>query len=366
MKMQNLTISKETSLQLALLKLLACIGVVYIHSYILHWNFFTVTPEKLPIVYYVQTILSQYIARVAVPVFFSVSGYIYFAKQYQDSNWQFFCRKFKGILWPYMLWNSIAIFYIFLVQIPEFTRKFFTEYLIISNFSFSRWVDAYCGWANGWFPFLYPLWFLPYLFAAFIIVHIFRKYFYKYEWLIWAAALLNTVASSYVPLHKIMLEWGPCLRLLYAISFFTMGKLLLKYRQKLAGKAVLLVSGGVFAAFAAASIAGLLPVVKWNPLSIYAGLVFIFSLTGNIGKCGAKTEKAIIFLSGFSFLIYVTHEYIMTVVVKLVYPALPAKTFCILVPYLLIPIVLISVLVTGGWILKKLLPKVYDFLFSGR
>ena len=59
-------LTKESSQQLALLKLCACIGVVYIHSYMVHFNYFTINSESLPLVYYVQTILSQYIARVAV------------------------------------------------------------------------------------------------------------------------------------------------------------------------------------------------------------------------------------------------------------------------------------------------------------
>ena len=67
-------ITKETSLQLALLKLLSSIGVVYIHAYIVSWDFFVITPEKLSAVYYVQTIISQYVARFAVPIFFAVSG----------------------------------------------------------------------------------------------------------------------------------------------------------------------------------------------------------------------------------------------------------------------------------------------------
>ena len=106
--------------------------------------------------------------------------------------------------------------------------------------------------------------------------------------------------------------------------------------------------------------------VNWTPLTWYAGLIFIFSVTSHVGKCGEKLRNTIAFLSGFSFLIYVTHEYMMTVITKLVYPALPAETWCILLTYLFIPVVLISVLITGGWVLKKLLPKLYDFLFNAR
>lgn len=357
---------KDTSLQLALLKLYACIGVVYIHGYILHFNYFTINSESLPAVYYVQTIISQYISRAAVPIFFAVSGYIYAVKNYQENNWQFMCRKARGILLPYLLWNSIAIFYIFLAQIPAVTRCYFTDYLIITNFTATRWLGAYAGLGNTWFPFLYPLWFLPYLFAAFMIVHIFRKYFYRYESTVWIFALLNIICSAYTPLKTLCGAWGPFLRLVYAISFFSLGMWLVKHRSWAVQKKVMFISGAVFVAVTAVNLAGITRKVDLSVFTWYAGLLFMFSLTSRIGKCGGKTKQAIAFLSGFSFLIYVTHEYMMTVITKLVYPRLPAETWCILLPYLFIPIVLMSVLIFCGWVLKKLMPPVYNFLFNAR
>ena len=362
--MGNKLLDKDTSLQLSLLKLFACIGVVYIHGYTLHFNYFTINSENMPVVYYVQTIISQYISRVAVPIFFAVSGYIYAVKNYQDSSWQFMWRKARGVLLPYMLWNSIAIFYIFLAQIPDVTRRCFTEHLIISNFTAARWLESYVGLGNVWFPFLYPLWFLPYLFAAFMIVHVFRKYFYKYEYLVLILALLNIASTMYIPLKTLCGEWGPSLRLIYAVSFFTLGMYLVKHREWVVKKKIMLTSGIVFVAASAANIMDFTRKVDLSPLTWYIGLFFMFSFTSHVGKCSDKVKKAIAFLSGFSFLIYVTHEYMMTVIIKLLYPNLPAKTWCLVLPYLFVPIIVMSVLITGGWILKKILPKVYDFLFS--
>ena len=101
-------------------------------------------------------------------------------------------------------------------------------------------------------------------------------------------------------------------------------------------------------------------------LAWYAGLIVMFSLTGRIGKCSEKFRSNMVFFSGFSFLIYVAHEYMLTGITKLIYPAIPANSFYILAVYLFLPIVLISVLITVGWALKKLLPKLYDFLFNAR
>ena len=42
------------------------------------------------------------------------------------------------------------------------------------------------------------------------------------------------------------------------------------------------------------------------------------------------------------------------------------ETWCILLLYFLIPVTLMTLLITGGWVLKKLLPGVFDFLFNAR
>lgn len=364
--MKNPALNENRSLQLSLLKLLSCIGVVYVHSCIKNWNFFVITPEKLSVVYYVQTVISDYIAQTAVPVFYAVSGYIYFAKQYQDSNRQFFLRKARGILWPYVLWNSIAVFYVFLAQTFILPPNNSPGYHPVSSFDLVRWVNAYIGWDHGWYPFLYTLWFLPVLFSAFMIVHIFRKYFYKYEWLIWLLALLNIICSSVMPLLACLLKCGQLSRLLSAVSFFTMGILFFKYQSIIRSKATLLISGTV--AVTALVISVICPIkgVTLSSLFLYSELIFLFALTSHFDKCSDKIQKAVVFLSGFSFLIYVTHEFAMTTISQIVYPLIPAESWCILLLYLVMPVILISALIFGGWFLKKLLPQMYAFLFCGR
>ena len=46
--------------------------------------------------------------------------------------------------------------------------------------------------------------------------------------------------------------------------------------------------------------------------------------------------------------------------------AVTFEAWIVLATYLLLPLLLAAILITGGYLLKKLLPKVYDFLFNGR
>ena len=184
------TVSEKDSLRIALLKFISCIAVIYIHSYTPQYAAFGNAVKTLPLFSGVAEFIAQYAARVAVPVFFCVSGVIYFSKQYEISAGRFAHRKARSILVPFLIWNTLALAGIFAVQLVEPLRNIFPPDKVIAKFDSSKWINAYTGLDNDWYPFLYPLWFLPYLFAAFMIVHIFRKYFYKYDMLIWGLAVM--------------------------------------------------------------------------------------------------------------------------------------------------------------------------------
>ena len=156
------------------------------------------------------------------------------------------------------------------------------------------------------------------------------------------------------------------LRLLSALSFFTAGMLFCKYKAVVERKSVIIISGIFSVVVLVISIVRLIPHTMLNTLFLYGELIFLFAFTARADRSSEKVQKIIVFLSGFSFLVYVTHEFAMTTITKIVYPLVPVKTWCILLLYAVIPAVLAGTLITGGWILKKLLPKIYNFLFCGR
>ena len=360
------SVSEKESLQLALLKLISCIAVIYIHAYTPQNSAFAAALDKLPVFHYIAEILSKYMAQVAVPVFFMVSGYIYFSKQYTQKWHVFALNKANTILFPYLLWNTLAIAYIFAAQIPESIRKIFPADKVIANFSAADWINAYIGWNNEWYPFLYPLWFLPCLFTVFILAHTFRNCFYKYDWPIWCLTAVNIAAFAYVPLYNSLTAWGLLPRTLYSLAFFAAGKFLLKYRNTLNGKLCLFISLGIFAASTAMGLAKFTPCINWRFIALYPGLIAVFVIAGKVIDKFKTLRQPLLFLSGFSFLIYLTHEFALTAVLSTAYPRLPLNFGSFLVFFICLPLLLAAMLICGGWILKKVLPKVYVFLFGGR
>ena len=130
-------ITEDISFRLSIMKFIAIVAVVYIHNRVVDvYAHIAINSNNLPIVYYTQTIWSDYLCRFAVPLFFCISGFIYFAKQYDHSLKEFVVKKAKEIIFPYILWNTIAIAYIFAAQNCSFTRKFFTESTFITDYNF--------------------------------------------------------------------------------------------------------------------------------------------------------------------------------------------------------------------------------------
>ena len=163
-----------------------------------------------------------------------------------------------------------------------------------------------------------------------------------------------------------MADWGPFLRMLYSLSFFVAGKVLLEEKRFFESKLVLIVAAIVFASSVVLSFSGLFPNIKWLVVSLYSGLTIVFIISGKAAEYCIKFSKHILFLSGFSFVIYLTHEFALTAVLNFVYPALPLNSGIFLAVYFLLPLCLAASQICCAWVLKKLLPQVYTLLFGGR
>ncbi len=176
--------------------------------------------------------------------------------------------------------------------------------------------------------------------------------------------MLNLICSAYVPLALKLSDHRALLLLLYALAYFSFGKLFLKYKRVLESLKVSMLAGVIFIAGIILDFHYPASPVKWVVLSHYSGLLFIFSATGRVAICSEKIQKTILFLAKYTFLIYLCHEFALTALQALIYPILPFCTAIVSAVYILLPLGLASVLILNGWLLQKLFPKVYNFLFD--
>lgn len=103
--MVNLSRESSTSKVLNLLRFPLAALVVFIHT--------PFSNNHSDISFYIGTFISEELATIAVPTFFFISGYLFFAK-YNVFEWKQYSRamkrKFSTLVIPYILWNAL-IFY---------------------------------------------------------------------------------------------------------------------------------------------------------------------------------------------------------------------------------------------------------------
>lgn len=116
-----------------------------------------------PVYYTIQHLFTNDITRIAVPLFFFISGYLFFLKLSESPPHHHYSRKMKGlmkrIVVPYFLWNVIYILFNFMIQ------TFFASFIqgdqkLYADYSWSDWLHFI------WYPAGGHLWFLRDLFVV--------------------------------------------------------------------------------------------------------------------------------------------------------------------------------------------------------
>jgi fucose 4-O-acetylase-like acetyltransferase len=120
----QLTDTKSDTIQSQVIDLLRfplIIGVVFIHNASPTFFFQGVelgSSSSLPIYSVCSQLFSQILGSVAVPLFFLISGFLFFLNV--DFNKQIYvkklCARAKTLLIPYLFWNGLSILCYFVVR----------------------------------------------------------------------------------------------------------------------------------------------------------------------------------------------------------------------------------------------------------
>lgn len=139
----------ESSLRLNLLRFPLVVGVVFIHAYSNTVGFAggEIVGASQPhfIVDFVRNFISQGVARIAVPVFFLLSGYLFFAGfVWSKESYVIKLRsRRKTLLVPFLFWNILTLLIIALAQAIPATRTFFSgNNPLIATFSVFDYLNA--------------------------------------------------------------------------------------------------------------------------------------------------------------------------------------------------------------------------------
>lgn len=304
-------------------------------------------------------ICSQGIGRLAVPIFFFISGYLFFykiacldMKTYQHK----LTRRIKSLLIPYFIWNLIIlVIYILLFQCYGIELKKFVEHLDLNTI-----IKAFVGFkqATGAFPIVYQMWFIRDLISVIIISPIIfflikrlKILYIGFVGILWILGLEIPLICDYC------LSMSSIFYFSFGAYFSIFGYQVMRniYRLKFIGYSYPIL---LFLDLSTKSI------VIHN-IAILCGMILVFLIGGYLLESGKIRPNP--FLSSSSFFVFAIHDpLLLSGIRKIIVMVLPNYSFLIVVGYFVTIALTVVISLCIYYIMKKHMPKTMALLTGGR
>jgi len=332
--------------------------VVFLHAYNLD------STEQVEPIFFgtatwaVQDVISNGFTRIAVPLFFLFSGFLFFLNTHNGNG---FLAKMKKrchtLLIPFLIWSLFGlIFYFVLQSIPQ-TAVFFTKERI-ADFSFEKWLLTIFV-----YPIPYQLWFIRDL----MILVILSPLLYL--------MLKNLKVWIFIP---IVIFWvyvaNGFQNSIEALLFFLFGGYVavfhphwteLRYERKVIWILFLWIFLLVIKTIMVSANFEPLQSRIIFKLSIISGILAFWGLYDLVlGKLSNK--RYLLQLCGFTFFIYAAHEPILTIFKKLLFIIFRKTPTGHLIVFGIAPVLTILLTIGLGFMLRKYFRFVYETLTGGR
>lgn len=356
-------LDQETSERLDILRFPLMVLVVFIHSYV---TFSSMSGGVIGKIYnnfitdFVRNIVSQGFARTAVPLFFLMSGYLFFVGF--KSTKVAYLRKIKNrtrtLLIPFLFWNIATLLLIAIAQAMPITKDFFSAgNAPVASFGASDYISAIFGIGRS--PISYQFWFIRDLMVLVLLAPAIRIA-NRYAVLTFIVVLFACWMAGVWPVRTPSVE---------ATLFFSIGALVAASRKSLFA----------FDKHGTAVIAAYLPIVIADALlmqetfhtylhkiGIVFGVVAVLYSTKFVATSN-RVKRAILSLGGASFFVFAAHEPLLTIARKLTYKILSPESWgLVLSLYFIIPIFVISILVVIYRALLGISPTLVGAVTGGR
>lgn len=342
--------------------------VVFIHGYNANIHFGDeMHPKPQAWLFFFEHFISDGVCRVAVPLFFSISGYLAFQSLEENFDFQWLIptlkKKIKTLLIPYLSISLLGILFVILLQMIPFSRPFFNNYNLETT-SLRHWISIWL-----WSPVPYQLWFVRFL----ILYFIFLPFIYTVVKYFKIAGLLFLFYSWYSfyfqeITHFTKIEYE-------GLFFFSLGsfcvihkvplKSNIKYRTWLL--LILLWIGWI------AYRTNLLLHTYPNDVAVHShliGFTFVGLVLAWIGyDFYAERLNRWQWLqqnAGYSFGIFLFHEPILTIVKKLTIKGLGGADLSLFVSFFMAPVLGFLLALWFSKFLHRYAPAVYGFFTGNR
>lgn len=337
-------ISLRLSNKIKILSFCSIIAVVWMHSYYLE-------SDKWASVHFVQKFVALF-ADFAVPLFFIISGFLFFANYREGSTTSFFLSKIRkrirSLVLPYAIWCTLYIATIFIIG---FFVDYNTDYFV------------YCKQGQWWeflsYVYLKPaafhLWFIRDLFMVILcspLIFLFIKYLPIYVQII---CLLSLGVFQFIPI----ISWG--------LLWFTIGSMFSLNKKEIFYFINPLIAILCLMAYSVTIACFVMLDISLASDRHYAALVILLGVAG-IWKgsdclCSFNSVNPMLH---YTFFIYCSHIPLLNIVKTIIYPWLIDSYIGSILGFLLSPVVTISACLMIGKLLQSKAPTLYRVISGGR
>ena len=356
---------KRLSLTIDFLRFPLTVGVVFIHAPI---ELITKNIDSFPFAKNIDYLISENIARIAVPLFFFISGFLFFKSTHTFDKSIYISKirkRINTLVVPYILWNLIILIPIIAKQLLVYYTGASTEKgMFIVEDAWINWLRCFWDWKRDTdfsYPINYPLWFIRDLIvmSAFspFIYYLIRKlevFFILFLSIIWLLNLWPNITGFSIT----------------ALFFFSFGAYWSIHKKdfiEILSKYHFSAWGGFYMIITAANLMFQNQVWSFylHQTGILIGMAAVITLSAHYiqeGKWHSNT-----FFNSCNFFIYAFHAIPLTFLITAVSQLLQPKSECsITIIYLTCPLLIIALGVILSWTINKLFPQIARYLTGGR
>ena len=310
-------------------------------------------------------VLSKIVARVAVPNFLFISGYLFF-RNVESFSTRIYCdklkRRLRSIVLPYLLWNAVVILLYFVGQslVPQL---FSGEHTRVCDYTFVEWLQAFWRVEGTESPINPPLWYMRNLMVMIVLSPLI---YWLLKNRVVGAVFIATMLClwlSCLPVNRMLVWLNPKVTFFFSLgAWFALHRVEMpRFRCWVAVLGVLLYVGTIAGVLVGR---GLARYISYETAILLGAVLTMYLAHYLAGNRGWRVPKG---LSDSYFFIYLFHYIPQALIIKLllrvVGPTTNAEYFAIyfgsFAAMLVIGILLFR-------ILQRLLPKTTAFVLGNR
>ena len=340
------------SQKISILSLISIMGVLVIHTHYLETVDFALSS-------FIQNFVGGQLVRFCVPLFFLISGYLFFVNISADSFGEIgkkLCRRIRSLLVPYFIWNTMFFLSIVGLQLIPWIAKFVnTDFLSILKRDAGS-IITYLYWE----PAAFHLWFLQYLIlfmlsTPLLLLILSKKYSaWIFALCVYAVLGVFCLLDSYAQNYLFFIAGA-------YIAFF---KIDVSKRMSLS---FLIIASFIYVCWGIINtVTPAWTIPQCEPLRLALGCLIIWGIYDYFYEAFPDLCKRLLLLSGFTFFVYLFHEPWINIYKKLALSLLGVNEISLIVSYILVPFIMYATCIVIAKCIHKFLPKTYSILTGGR